>query len=99
MIRVISYVNYTSRICDFIIKHDLKDFSKFTHPQILFSIYIYVPNNLRIYTIFGFFSTYLPIIVKNTLRDPTNIYIFRISSMRSTKWCKNLSQNFQLEIL
>ncbi len=92
MIRVISYVDYTSRICDFIIKHDLKDFSKFTHPQILFSIYIYVPtyiyientyiktyiyvpNNLRILTIFGFFSTYLPIIVKNTLLDPTK-YIY-----------------------
>ena len=26
---------------------------------------------------------------------PNKIYIFRISSTRSTKWCKNLSQNFQ----
>ncbi len=55
MIRVISYVDYTSRICDFIIKHDLKDFSKFTHPQILFSIYIYVPTKHGICTIMEFF--------------------------------------------
>jgi len=53
------------------------------------NIYIYVPLNL------GIFSTNYIIIVKKYFMRPNKIYIFRISSTRSTKWCKNLSQIFE----
>ncbi len=43
----------------------------------------------------GIFSTNYIIIVKKYFMRPNKIYIFRISSTRSTKWCKNLSQIFQ----
>jgi len=42
----------------------------------------------------GIFSTNYIIIVKKYFKRPNKIYVFRINSTRSTKWCKNLSQIF-----
>ncbi len=42
----------------------------------------------------GICSANYIIIVKKYFMRPNKIYIFRMSSTRSTKWCKNLSQIF-----